>query len=237
MKVRIVYGPPSAGKTTYMEQHAKPDDLVVDIDRVYACFSNSPMYTKPQKLWGVMQKIKAAALDAIKAQAPQGCTLWILGGFATKAQRNEMASLFDGHDVECVLVYADEQTCIARSKTANYPLWIRRWFAEYEPDSKETWSQADANWYYHTSEWKHVRDEVMAMDHHECQACKARGVYTKATCVHHVNHIRQYPEHRADIYVDGKRNLVSLCDACHNEAHPEKANPTSDSQPITPEWW
>lgn len=54
-------------------------------------------------------------------------------------------------------------------------------------------------------------------DNKECQKCKSRGQFSKATCVHHKKHLKDHPELAL---VDN--NLESLCDACHNEEHPEK---------------
>src|SRR5262245_57291967 len=33
-RVRLVCGPPAAGKTTYVKTHAQPDDIVIDLDEI-----------------------------------------------------------------------------------------------------------------------------------------------------------------------------------------------------------
>jgi 5-methylcytosine-specific restriction protein A len=68
----------------------------------------------------------------------------------------------------------------------------------------------------------------------ECQKCKRRGKVSKATCVHHKKHLKDYPELAL---VDS--NLISLCYACHNEEHPEKlaSVETEKRKQITPERW
>lgn len=43
----------------------------------------------------------------------------------------------------------------------------------------------------------------------------------EAAVVHHIKHVDEFPELA---YTDS--NLISLCDACHNKAHPEKAKKT-----------
>lgn len=52
-----------------------------------------------------------------------------------------------------------------------------------------------------------------------CKRCKRYGRLVEATEVHHIKHVDEYPELA---YED--QNLVSLCHACHNHMHPEKAN-------------
>ena len=44
--------------------------------------------------------------------------------------------------------------------------------------------------FYSWPEWRRLRREVLAVDNCECQECKRRGVYSKASLVHHVRHLR-----------------------------------------------
>lgn len=49
-----------------------------------------------------------------------------------------------------------------------------------------------------------------------------KGKYSKAILVHHINHLKENPELALEIYdKEGKRNLISLCQSCHEEEHPE----------------
>lgn len=72
---------------------------------------------------------------------------------------------------------------------------------------------------YKSAKWKRKRAAILKRDRYMCQWCKRYGRTVEATTVHHIKHADEYPELA---YVDD--NLVSLCDACHNKAHPEKAN-------------
>lgn len=71
--------------------------------------------------------------------------------------------------------------------------------------------------FYLSKTWEITRSVVLRRDHYECQKCKDKGKVTKATCVHHIKHLKDYPELALTL-----ENLISLCDACHNEEHPEK---------------
>lgn len=77
--------------------------------------------------------------------------------------------------------------------------------------------------FYVWGRWKQVRKEVLAMDHSECQRCKMRKRYTKATTVHHINYVKQHPELALEIWYEWrgrrKRNLISLCHDCHEAVH------------------
>lgn len=83
--------------------------------------------------------------------------------------------------------------------------------------------QSGIHHFYVWSKWLHVRGEVLKMDKYECQDCKARGIYTKATTVHHNQFVKKHPEQALEIWhtFQGKeyRNLVSLCHECHEARH------------------
>lgn len=81
--------------------------------------------------------------------------------------------------------------------------------------------------FYWTDDWKEQRQEVLEELHFECQECLKFGKYTRADCVHHVNEVRHRPELAlSKYYIDRngikKRQLVPLCNSCHNKEHPEK---------------
>lgn len=74
--------------------------------------------------------------------------------------------------------------------------------------------------FYCRKEWKKIKADVLKLDKYECQKCKAKGKYTRAILVHHVNHLRDYPSLALEIYdPNGKRNLISLCQDCHEQEH------------------
>ena len=78
--------------------------------------------------------------------------------------------------------------------------------------------------FYFTEDWKELRADVLEEQHNECQECLKKGEYTKADCVHHINEVRHRPELAlSKYYTDSKgnrqRQLVSLCNQCHNNVH------------------
>ena len=100
-----------------------------------------------------------------------------------------------------------------------------------------------SNPFYRTKAWMHKRFEVLELDHYECQYCKAKGKYKRATHVHHVKELKEYPELALEIwYIDEKgqrkRQLVSCCRECHEtEGHPDRLNKTEATEPLTAERW
>ena len=101
-------------------------------------------------------------------------------------------------------------------------------------------SDGNAPAFYCSQTWRVKRREVLEADRYECQDCKARGIYSKATDVHHVITIYERPDLAiASTYTDDSggthRQLISLCAACHFERHAEEREPKSE--PLTVERW
>lgn len=98
----------------------------------------------------------------------------------------------------------------------------------------------DIHTFYIWNKWKKVRAEVLSMDKYECQLCKSRGKYTRATTVHHVNYVKKHPELALEIWYmwrgEKKRNLISLCHDCHEEVHGFRREKYY-KEPLTEERW
>lgn len=71
--------------------------------------------------------------------------------------------------------------------------------------------------FYNSKAWRNKRAYILQRDKHMCQECKKYGKHNEATIVHHIIEIEEEP--RLKLKND---NLVSVCAACHNKAHPEK---------------
>lgn len=71
---------------------------------------------------------------------------------------------------------------------------------------------------YNAPRWRRLRAAVLRRDGYLCRYCLRYGRRRQATTVHHIKHADEHPElaYNAD-------NLISLCEACHNKMHPEKA--------------
>lgn len=72
--------------------------------------------------------------------------------------------------------------------------------------------------FYGSTTWKAKRESILRRDGYKCQNCKRYGKSTPATTVHHIKPFEDFPELALE-----NKNLISLCEACHNKEHPEKA--------------
>lgn len=82
--------------------------------------------------------------------------------------------------------------------------------------------------FYRTRAWRNLRIESLTRDHNECQRCKAKGLYTRATTAHHIIRVRDNPRLCLTL-----SNIESICDECHYEEH----HPTNPRVYINEEKW
>lgn len=78
--------------------------------------------------------------------------------------------------------------------------------------------------FYSSDDWRELRKHVLEQNYYECQECLKKGNYTRADCVHHVNEVRHKPELALSMYYTDKegkqqKQLVPLCNTCHNIVH------------------
>lgn len=101
--------------------------------------------------------------------------------------------------------------------------------------------------FYHSKYFKKVKKEVLNEQHYECQRCKEKGKLTivkptlkRSGVVHHEQYVRSHPElalskHYYDRFGNKKRNLIVLCNECHEIVHDRYAK--TDKEPLNIERW
>lgn len=76
----------------------------------------------------------------------------------------------------------------------------------------------DRDKFYHSGDWRRVREQVLKRDNKECQWCKAEGRVTTAKTatleIDHIKELQYYPELALE-----PSNLRTLCHDCHNIRH------------------
>lgn len=64
MALTIVVGPPAAGKSTYVRAHAKPGDIVIDLDAIAAALTTGPpTHDHHHPVLRAAQRARLAAID------------------------------------------------------------------------------------------------------------------------------------------------------------------------------
>ena len=134
--VYLVYGCPLAGKKTYVKERAGLHDLIIDIDKIYQCITNNPMYVKSGRLYDNMRTVEQALLGDIQRNNGRWVNAFIIGGYPYKRDREEM---FIKYGAESIYIECDIDTAINRLNTLpegrdvkEYTKHINQWFNRYQ---------------------------------------------------------------------------------------------------------
>ena len=77
MALIIVTGPPAAGKTTYVTEHAQPGDIRIDLDHIANTLAGESI-DNHEHAAHVLTVAKAARKAAIDAAMKQDCDVWLI---------------------------------------------------------------------------------------------------------------------------------------------------------------
>ncbi|MEB3021300.1 AAA family ATPase [[Mycobacterium] crassicus] len=65
----LITGPPAAGKTTWMHQHARPGDITIDLDAIAAALTpTTDPHRQPRHVQTVAKAARQAAIDTAVTQ-------------------------------------------------------------------------------------------------------------------------------------------------------------------------
>lgn len=136
-EVFLVYGPPLAGKTTWVKESKSDGDLVLDLDNIWESITGLPRYVKPPKLRAVAFRLRDDLLDIIKHRFGKWSKAYIIGGYPNTAERERLLQELGAVPI---FIEASEAECmqrlenIADGRNANeWRDYIADWFARYTP--------------------------------------------------------------------------------------------------------
>jgi HNH endonuclease len=119
----LVTGPPSAGKGTYVREHATPSDMVVDYNTISQSLNNPPP--------AVVNTARNAILRSLRAGTTGARRAWIT------SSRSDAETKFPFHEI--ILIDPGLGECIARARSErrppDYMLAIQAWYGEREPST------------------------------------------------------------------------------------------------------
>lgn len=126
--VVIVYGAPCAGKTTFVQENARPDDLILDLDRIWESICTSDRQHKPDRLKANVFGIRDTILDQIRTRTGNWRTAWIIGTYPLRTDRDRLADLLRA---EQIFIDTDMATCLERAPDAKWRSFVEEWFDDF----------------------------------------------------------------------------------------------------------
>lgn len=138
--VYIVYGSPCAGKTTWVQDVADPEDLVVDMDKIWQMISINDRYVKPAALKIVAFQMRDELYDVIKYRIGKWHNAFIITGGAFKGDRDRLQQRV-GAD-EMIFIDTAYDTCVQRvaqkglseDQQKDWITYINDWFEKFQQD-------------------------------------------------------------------------------------------------------
>lgn len=127
-KVYIVYGSPCSGKSSWVKENAYPDDLIIDIDRIWECICLSDRENKPNRLKQNMFGIRDALLDQVKTRTGKWRNAWVIGGYPLASDRKRLSDLLNA---ELIFVDTSKQLCLDRCPNEDWKKYVEEWFSSY----------------------------------------------------------------------------------------------------------
>ena len=134
-KVYLVYGSPCSGKTSYVDEVAEPDDLILDVDRIWDALCNDGRYNKtagksrrPHRIRANVFGVRDCIIDMIRTRTGKWRNAWVIGGYPLRTDRDRLCDLLNAEPIYCE---ATVEECLARcekERPAEWREYILEWF-------------------------------------------------------------------------------------------------------------
>ena len=141
--VTLVAGPPCAGKSFYVEERAKPGDLILDSDALYVALSGRPLRERPESVRPFVWKAYFAVLAECRASRYEG-DVWAIHSAPDWDRRDDFRRM---NYAKVVVLETPPEVCGTRAlirygasdpRFAETLEWIDEWWSDYEPDVRDT---------------------------------------------------------------------------------------------------
>lgn len=138
-EIVLVMGPPCAGKSTFVRDHAASDELVIDYDVIAVALGSPDHHSHPDSFRPAVVRARGAVLTMVRrGELPKVRRVWIVSSdpFAAKKYMHHRVELLDP-GIDVVLERA------ARERPGVWADLIRRW---YEVISASAAGSASRTW-------------------------------------------------------------------------------------------
>lgn len=134
-RVYVVYGAPCAGKSTWVAEQAEPNDIVLDIDRLWQAIRAPKCegYEKPNALKKNIFGLRDTLIEQIQARLGTWDNAYIIGGYPLQPERDRLADRLGAE--RCIFIDTPREVCLARAadRPSEWVGYIDEWFARYTP--------------------------------------------------------------------------------------------------------
>ena len=150
-KVYIVYGAPASGKSTFVNEVATENDLIVDLDSIWQMISINPRYTKPTALKVPVFEIRDKLYDIIKYRSGKWQNAYIITGGAMKGDRERLKQRVSADEFIFIDKTFDE--CIQQLNKRNFGGNYLEQKDSFNQNKKEIEEEQREKWIEYIKDW------------------------------------------------------------------------------------
>lgn len=140
MIVRLVAGPPCAGKSRYVEERQQPGDVVWDQDKVLQVIAGQHGHELGTQYVALAMALRNALLDAVQRMQMDhkfdDCTAWVVACAPTEGERRD---LMQGIHYEEIVLETELDVCLARLRQQGRPQSALDAAADWWQRYERTW--------------------------------------------------------------------------------------------------
>lgn len=138
LTVTLISGPPCGGKSSYLLEHAGPDDLIVDYDALAVALqpaggSHGHVEAHKHFIW----EARDAILERLRLGNHGVRAAWVIASAPKRRDRDRYRLRYGA---QVVVVMSPEDVCLRRAMGERPGDWfghVRGWFDAYEPDPRD----------------------------------------------------------------------------------------------------
>jgi predicted kinase len=141
----VITGPPCGGKTTWVTQHARPDDIVIDFDQIAQALGSQVTHDHSGHLAVVAGKAWYAAVCEAIAQHHQGRRAWIVDTSPSPNRRRQ----YEAAGARTVTCTAPPEELHRRADTSRPASWharIDQWIATQDDPRNDPRPRPRTQW-------------------------------------------------------------------------------------------
>lgn len=206
MQVNVVHGAPLSGKSTYVKEHIGENDIVFDFDYLMSSLSGKRVHNHNESIVPYILDIRDLIINKLKGEENID-NAWIIVTKPTEALKKSLIGLNAEYIEMKIDINQARKRLIDNPDGRDIDKWnslIDRYYGKAN----------DYEGFYLTKKWKMKRKAILKRDEYKCRECSRFGKVEEATTVHHVHPLKIRPELKLD-----ERNLISLCEGCHEKMH------------------
>lgn len=136
-QVYLVYGPPLAGKTTWVNQVQNKGDLIVDMDNIWQCISGLDRYQKPRRLNSCVFGMRDYLLECVRYRRGKWLNAYVVGGYPLISERERLCNALGAREV---FIDTAKEECLKRLNDCSdgrdkdeWERFIDDWWDRYPP--------------------------------------------------------------------------------------------------------